>query len=83
MKDKIYILLCWSRKNYCKIYWMVYFSQVLISLMVFDYIYDNCFEYINDEILSILIFIVYHLLILVFNSCLGQLFFKYKIHFSL
>ena len=62
---------------------MVYFSQVLISLMVFDYIYDNCFEYINDEILSILIFIVYHLLILVFNSCLGQLFFKYKIHFSL
>ena len=38
------------------------------------------FEYINCKILSILIFIEYHLLILVFmcKSCFGQFFCKYK-----
>ena len=35
------------------------------------------FEYINCKILSILIFIVYHLLILC-KSCFGQFFCKYK-----
>ena len=42
------------------------------------------FEYTNCKILSILIFIVYHLLILVFvfNVCFGQFFFKGYIRYK-